>query len=173
MGKKALERSLSADEGAVPAPMGEGDYPLVQDRMGPSALQVLRGMGGIGGIWAVGWGGLGLALGLVGSVVAGFPMVAVLPSLLSWVVAGFLTGAGFALLLTTMERRKSLEELSIPRVGVWGALGGFTVSILVFLLVGVLPFLGLGWALFEGAKAGVLGAISAMGTTAMAKSAGD
>jgi hypothetical protein len=130
-------------------------------------------VGGIATVWAGGWAALGLAFGLTLSVTMGVPMAALLPSLISWGFSGFLTGAGFATLLTTMERKKSLEELSLVRVGGWGALGGFAVSFLAFLVVGVLPFMGLSWALIEGAKAGILGAISAVGTTAIAKSAGD
>jgi hypothetical protein len=107
------------------------------------------------------------------SLTYGFPMGAILPTIINWGVAGFLTGAGFATLLTTMERKHLLEELSIPRMGLWGAIGGFAVSFLVFLLVGVVPLIGLPWVMAEGAKAAVLGALSAMGTTALAKSAGE
>jgi hypothetical protein len=116
---------------------------------------------------------LGLAFGLGLSVTYGFPMGAILPTIVNWGVAGFLTGAGFATILTTMERKRLLEELSVPRMGLWGAVGGFAVSVLVFLGIGVLPLIGLPWVLLEGAKAGVLGALSAMGTTVLAKSSKD
>lgn len=161
-------------------PDDEGKVVLVEDdpecpveRVGPSVLGVIRGIGGIATVWAGAWGALGLAIALGLSVAYGFPMLAVVPTILNWGVAGFLTGAGFAALLTTMERKHLLEELSIPRMGLWGALGGFTVSLLVFLVMGLLPLVGLPMGLIVGAKAGVLGGLSAMGTTVLAKSSKD
>jgi len=171
--EKTQEALVIPDDDEKPVFVAEEEYALVQERVGPSALRVLRGIGGIGAIWAGGWSIMGLAFGFVLSVVLGFPMTLVIPTMLSWGITGFLTGAGFATILTTMERKNLLEELSVPRAGVWGAVGGFAVSLLVLLVAGVLPFLGVGLALVEGAKAGLLGALSAVGTTVIAKSAGD
>jgi hypothetical protein len=72
-----------------------------------------------------------------------------------------------------MERRNVLEDLSLLRVGVWGAAGAAVASLLVLLVMGVLPFLGIELALVQAMKAGVLGAISAAGTTKLAKSGSD
>jgi hypothetical protein len=173
MEDKALRTSATPDEEATSGGLVEHEPSFLEERVGPSPLRVLKGVGGIATVWAGGWAVLGLAFALTLSGTMGFPMYALLPSAISWGIGGFLSGAGFATLLTTMERKSLLEELSLARVAGWGALGGFAVYFLVLLTVGVLPFLGLPWALFEAAKAGVLGAISAVGTTAIAKSAGD
>ena len=103
----------------------------------------------------------------------GLPVALLVPSILGWGVSGFLAGIGFAVILTAMERRNVLEDLSLLRVGVWGAAGAAVASLLVFLVMGVLPFLGFELALVQAMKAGVLGAISAAGTTKLAKSGSD
>lgn len=172
MKQEELDALVLTENDGDTDPVPERGLPMGQERVGPSALQVVRGTAGIAVIWAGAWAALGLGLGIVLSLLTPFPMTALIPSLISWGVAGFLTGAGFATLLTTIERKNLLEELSVPRTAVWGALGGFAVSFLVFLAVGVVPAVGLGLVLVEGAKAGVLGALSATATTLIAKSGG-
>lgn len=154
-------------------------------RTGPSVVQVMRGIGGLAGVWAGAWAALGLTTTLVLLALMGVPLEIIGPSILSiltsWGLSGFLAGAGFGTLLTIMERRRTLEELSLWRVGVWGALGGLTVSALVlfavvYLVIGAesfLPMFGSGAILLELVKAGAFGAGSAVGTTALAKSAKD
>ena len=78
--------------------------------------------------WGAGWAPLGVLLGMIvdpdGSMdemwvaVLGYP--------------GFLGGAVFSMVLWIAEGRHRFDELSLSRVGAWGAVAG--------LLVGVLPF---------------------------------
>jgi len=147
-----------------------GRYP---DLVRPSLPRVIRGIGGTGLVWAGLWSVVGLAFRFGVSLVAGIPLVAVLPAVFGWGVSGFLAGAGFASVLTTMERKTVLEDLSLVRVGAWGATGAFLASFLVMIMMGIISFVGIEWALFQGAVAGVLGALSAVGTTMLAKSASD
>lgn len=172
-------------EGPAPGVRGEDDFSLTLERTGPSILQVLRGVGGLGGIWAGAWAGMGLVFSLALSVVFGLPMGTfasfLLPTMVSWGVSGFLTGAGFGILLTKMERKKTLDELSLGRVAIWGATGGASVSLLVmsttlllvFGLENVFSLVGPGFFLLEAMKAGLFGGGSAVATTALAKAARD
>jgi len=43
---------------------------------------------------------------------------------------GFVSGLGFSLILSLRERRKSLRDLSLPRVALWGALGAAALPLL-------------------------------------------
>ncbi|MEO7996472.1 MAG: hypothetical protein ABI852_03450 [Gemmatimonadaceae bacterium] len=54
-----------------------------------------------------------------------------------WMVGampGFISGVVFSVVLGTAARRRRLEELSIVRVGGWGALAGLATGILPFLI---------------------------------------
>ena len=46
-------------------------------------------------------------------------------------LVGFLSGAGFAALLALAERRTRLEDLSLPRVALWGLLGSAAIPLLM------------------------------------------
>ena len=166
------------ESGLVP----EKDLPPAIERAGPSPLQIVRGTAGIAGTWAVAWAGLGLVFSSILSVVFEIPMMALLPGLFGWALSGFLTGTGFATLLTILERKRTLEELSLFRVGTWGAIGAVVVHFLVLGVAGVLPYLLsveafsgilLPWLISEAVKAALLGAGSAVGTTWLAKRADD
>ena len=122
-------------------------------------------------VWAGAWAVLSLGFSLGMSLTLGFP-VPILGTLVRGGITGFLTGAGFATLLTLMERNHSLEELKLSRMAAWGGLGGFGVSLLLFLVAGLFPLLGLPWALVEGVKAALVGAGLAMGTTVIARGEG-
>ena len=127
----------------------------------------IRGALGMGLIWAVVWGIVGVLLGLVvdpdGSLDEMWVMVGGLPGLLGGVV--------FSAVLGMAARRRRLDELSLPGVARWGTAAG--------LLVGVLPFLigDAGSASPRWLPAVVvgtitlLGALSAAGSLALARTA--
>ena len=178
MKKEAMDLSLFPEDEEETGLVPEEDYSMDLERARPSPLQIVRGTAGIAGIWAGAWAGLGLVLGSLVSLLYGIPMGALLPGLFGWALSGFLTGTLFATLLTIMERKRTLVELSLLRVGSWGAIGGLVVRFLVLGVAGVIPYLWsvdalsgimLPWLLFEGAKAALLGAGSAVGTTWLAK----
>ena len=160
-------RRHGKEEDALASPDELG---VAVERARPSAGQVVKGVAKMGVVWAGGWAVLGFGMSLALSLSIGFPIRALLPVLLNWGVSGFLTGAGFATLLTTLERKNTLRELKLTRMAAWGGIGGFAVSFLIFLLGGMLPLIGLPWAVFEAGKAAVLGAVSAVGTTVIARS---
>ena len=123
-------------------------------------LRRIRGLLGTALIWAAGWAGIGALLSLV---VPGWTLWAALPV----GFAGLYTGAAFALMLSITERKRTLAELSLPKVAVLGS--AMAVLVLWWLMGSGTP---LGVWLSYLAVAGVLGGASAAGNVAIAKTAG-
>lgn len=82
----------------------------------------------MGVTWALVWAPVALLIGIIvdpdGSMDEMWPAIGALP--------GFLGGVVFSIVLAIAARRRSLDELSLPRVAGWGVLAG--------LLVGIFPF---------------------------------
>jgi hypothetical protein len=120
-----------------------------------SLLMRLRGVVGMAVAWAAAWA--------VPVLIAGAPL---------WILAGAISGAGFAVVFSLAERQRRLEDLSLKRMAAWGALGAVVSAavatpLLLFATRGalaVVPFL---------AAVTVLGAGSAVGTVALAKRSAD
>lgn len=130
-------------------------------------LRRIRGAVGMGLTWAAAWFGAGLVL----LMVVGFGAADV-PFPLGFGLFGFLAGVTFSGILGIVERRRSFEDLSLPRFAGWGAAGGLLLSVVVALVAALggdavllhnLPFLG---PLFA-----VAGAGSAAGSLALARRA--
>ena len=104
----------------------------------------LRGAVGIGAIWALAFSALGFALGaIVGMIRPEILPSTVFESLVYVVVnnsiVGFVFGSAFAVVLTTMDGRKTFEKVTPGRGALWGALtgvGGMTVTALITLGLG-------------------------------------
>ena len=122
----------------------------------------------MGGMWAAVWAPAGVLVGLVIDphdamdemwfLVFGYP--------------GFLGGVVLSAVLAMRERKRHVDDLSVRRVGTWGALAGLLVGTLPFLLGTATVRVPLG-ALF-GAVVGsttLLSALSAAGTVAIARKA--
>ena len=92
-------------------------------------LRRVRGAVAMGLTWALVWGPAAVLIGLIvdpdGSMDEMWVAVGAYP--------GFLGGVVFSVVLGIAARRRRFDELSLPRVGLWGAAAG--------LLVGTLPFL--------------------------------
>jgi hypothetical protein len=127
----------------------------------------IRGIVGTGLTWAVGWAGITLGIGLM---VVGIPFRFFGPIALSGLFQGFFAGAGFAVILSIAERRRTLEDLSLKRVGLWGALGGILLRLPTLPLV--LPLgIPIPSILVPIAIDGLMGAVFASGSVALAKRA--
>jgi len=87
-------------------------------------LRRIRGIIGTGLTWAAAWIGLGAGLGAL----AGFPLTYLVRIALSNSVGGFIAGAAFATILSIAERKRTLGDLSLKRVALWGAAGGLLVT---------------------------------------------
>ena len=85
-------------------------------------LRHVRGAIGMGITWAVAWS----VAGLVPRWVFGFNTDAPLP--LVFGVLGFVAGITFSALLVLSERRRTFEQMSLPRFAAWGAVGGVLLS---------------------------------------------
>ena len=134
-------------------------------------LRRIRGIIKTGLTWAVGWGaGLGL-LQIVVSIGAGYPLT-LLGSIVGGAMSGFIAGASFATILSITERHRTLDQLSLKRVALWGSIGGAGLFLLVVpqMLSAGMP-LGMLITAYLGPTliAGLLGAGSAAGSVALAR----
>lgn len=140
------------------------------------SLQRIRGAIGVGLTWAAGWAPIGAVVGVVLHVVLpgtpiGLGAVAALNAT-TFAVLGFIGGAIFSTVLRLTEGHRRFDELSLPRFAGWGAVGGI-------LLGGLTVTAGLWGASFGPVGAGMvgaatlLGASSAAGSLALARSADD
>lgn len=97
----------------------------------------LRAALAIGCIWALVWLPLGALVALYAAGSSPQPEdllyrpVEVPTFLLVWTIWGGLSGTGFAIILGTAERRRTLGQLSIARTGLWGALGAMSAPTLL------------------------------------------
>ena len=120
----------------------------------------LRGALVVGVAWGVMWVAIGLVLSVVIGVVRPYdsgPGEGPSKALPILRLVGFLSGLGFASLFSLAERRTRLDELSLPRVALWGLLGSAGIP----LLMGTDG--SMGWI------TGPIGAIFAMASVAIAR----
>ena len=125
-------------------------------------LRRLRGMLGMGITWAVGWA---VVMFIIGTIIGIVDPDAIDPGEEPWRLGavvgfvGFLSGAAFAAIFASAERRRKIQELSAARAAVWGALGGAVLPLLTSMNDSVL------WNTMP------LGAIFAASTVAIARRA--
>lgn len=100
-------------------------------------LMRVRGVLGTAFTWAVAWVGLGAGIGAL----AGLPLSYLLRMALNSSVAGFIAGASFAVILSVAERERSLRDLSLRRVALWGAVGGLLLSFIPMAFGVPVPYL--------------------------------
>jgi hypothetical protein len=109
----------------------------------------------------------GAGLGVVGSAIASLGFLTgdgfVTGIALTGAFIGVVVGGGFGIVLSLMEHRKGLEDLSLKRVALWGGLGGALVACATNLLGGG----GLVWGFVVTLT--VLGAGLGSGSVAIAK----
>ena len=125
-------------------------------------LRRIRGAIGMGFTWAVAWA----AVGMVPRWVFGFNTDVPFP--LVFGVLGFIAGVIFSALLMLTEGRRGFDEMTLPRVAAWGAVGGFLLSAIFTRAAS----LGFGDVLAIAPTFAVACAISASGSLALARRAG-
>ncbi len=106
-----------------------------------SWMRRVRGALGMGAVWAGAWALAGILIGVGSTLLPFLPWDAFfafydapLPTL---AIPGFVGGTLFSLVLGVAARRRRFDELSVPRVAAWGALGGALASLLPAALVGL------------------------------------
>lgn len=129
-------------------------------------LRRIRGAIGMGLTWALAWFGVGMLVLL--AIFASDAQGADVPFPLFWGLLGFLAGISFSAILGTVERRRSLDQMSVSRFAVWGAIAGLLLS-------GGLIWVGglAGEALLLGPLFALSGAGCAAGSFVLAKRAND
>ena len=85
-------------------------------------LRRIRGAIGIGITWAAAW----FVVGTVPRWVFGVQTDAPLPLIFG--VFGLIAGVTFSTVLALTERRRSFDQMSLPRVAGWGAMGGLLLT---------------------------------------------
>jgi len=104
-------------------------------------LRKIRGLLGMGVTWGTLWAGIGAGVGAVLGVLSP-ELWAVGNPVLDWALGmglyGLVSGVGFGKLLSFAEGQKTLRELSLRRVAVWGVLGSAAVPLL-FAAIGMFP----------------------------------
>ena len=115
--------------------------------------------------WALAWFGAGVALLLVVGVDA-----ADVPFPLGFGLLGFFAGAIFSGVLSIVEGRRDFEQLSLPRLAGWGAVGGLLLSVVFVLAVAMFGNDQLDLVVL-GPVFAVAGAASAAGSLALARGA--
>ncbi|MHB0962358.1 MAG: hypothetical protein ACYC5V_03995 [Gemmatimonadaceae bacterium] len=102
-------------------------------------LRRVRGAIGMGLTWAVGWAIMGIGIGVASIALPFLPwhlffeiFDAPLPAL---AVPGFFGGIFYSIVLGIAGRRRRFDELSLPRVAAWGALGGLMLALFPSFLV--------------------------------------
>ncbi len=135
-------------------------------------LRKVRGLLGFGATWGTLWAGIGAGVGAVLGMISpelyawGNPVI-------EWAVGfgvyGLVSGVGFASFLSLGEGRKTLGDLSLGRVALWGVLGSAAVPLLFtgFFDAGV----GVVDILETIALTGVLGGTFAPGSVVLARRA--
>ena len=124
-------------------------------------IRRIRGSIGMGLTWGVVWS----AVGLVPRWLLGFNPDAPFPIIFG--VLGFLAGITFSGVLALTEGRRSFDQLSLPRLAGWAAVGGLLLSALFAKRA------SLGWAdvLLISPTFAAASAICASGSLALARRA--
>jgi hypothetical protein len=93
-------------------------------------LRRIRAAVTMGLLWAVPWAVVAVLIGMVvdpdESMDEMWFLIGAYP--------GFLGGVLFSIVLSIVERRRTLSELSVGRFGAWGAAAGLVIGVLPFLL---------------------------------------
>lgn len=140
-------------------------------------LRRIRGALGMGLTWAIGWIPAGIVISLIMEARAGLPMGSLIDSwLIGLVPLGFLGGTIFSAALRVLEGNRRFDELSLPRFGAWGAVGGLLLGAVAVSIGLVGASFGAGFGLREAVIMGtstLLSAISATGSLALPRAADD
>ena len=124
-------------------------------------LRRIRGAIKMGFLWAFAWSGAGVAMAFITGFTADVPF----PLLFG--VFGFLAGVSFSTVLALADGRRGFEQMSLPRFGGWGAVGGGVLAVVFTRLVSF----GLADTLMVVSLFGLASAVCATGSLALARRA--
>ena len=124
-------------------------------------LRRMRGVIGMGLTWALAWSAVGALPRWVFGIGADAPFP------LIFGVLGFVAGVAFSIVVAAAERRRTFDQMSLPRFAAWGALGGFTLSAIFARFAS----LGLGDVLLVAPTLAIASSVCAAGSLALARRA--
>jgi hypothetical protein len=113
-------------------------------------LRKLKAALGIGTIWGIAAGAVGTTLGGLSGIPTGWFLSSALVFGVGSGVAGLILGAGFGGLLSVMEGRRTLDELTPHRAALWGFVAGAALT-----LVGTITVASLKMGVVEMAVSGL------------------
>ena len=90
-------------------------------------IRKLKAALGIGSVWGIAFGAVGTALG--GLISTGSFLSSALVFGVGFGIAGLILGVGFAGLLSVMEGRRTLADLTAHRAALWGFVVGAAVAL--------------------------------------------
>jgi len=93
----------------------------------------VRGVIGVALTWGTVWAAFGALLGLIYGALRPQDLDAGEgPARIAAILgtAGFVSGSGFALMLSLLERGRTVLDVSLARVALWGAAGGAVIPLL-------------------------------------------
>lgn len=93
-------------------------------------LRRIRGALGMGVVWAGGGAAIGGLIELISNIFPGLPLyfIDMWPQTLA--IPAFLGGVTFSVVLRIAAGRRRLDELSLPGMAIWGAIGGVLLGAL-------------------------------------------
>ena len=95
-----------------------------------SWLRKLRGILGTGAVWGFAGTVFGSAVGAVSTLLGGSLVSSTIMGGLWFGASGFVLGSSFAVILTALHGRKTLDELTPRKAGFWGGLVGMSIPVL-------------------------------------------
>lgn len=134
-------------------------------------LRRLRGLIGLSLAWGIAWVPLGLTVYFIERTVNGYTVRwTELPQIAARLgTVGALCGFAFGVVIAITERRRTFGKLSLARIATWGAIGGFAFPIMLISLgargIGATTTATI-FAIY-----GALGAVTSLGTLAIARRA--
>ena len=133
-------------------------------------LVLIRGSVGMGLAWAAAWACVGVIVGSLEWLDPGGPglLAELIEGVGGVLVPGFMFGSIFSVVLATAERRRTFEEMSLPRFAAWGGVAG---AILSLILGGVGNHSSVWDDVANAVVLGAMGAGSAVATLALARRA--
>jgi hypothetical protein len=89
----------------------------------------------LGAIWGAVWFPVGIVVGLVFTRLYDPTWTNFLSGLAAWTVIGVSSGATFALLVAMFERNRTIQQLAVARLALWGMIGGAALPVAAILVL--------------------------------------
>jgi hypothetical protein len=89
----------------------------------------------LGVIWGAVWFPVGIVVGLVVTRLSDPTWTNFFSGLAAWTLIGVSSGATFALLVAIFERNRTIQQLAVARLALWGMIGGAALPVAAMLVL--------------------------------------